>query len=121
MAKNSTSGASFQNNPQDSIPGFEFVQDFASWLKLDITTLAAVVTIFGMISGALGHLRGWGLNVYWFIIRSFTSSISIRGRDGRKLFHIDLMSLRHTLISKEPNNVMQTSGISPKAFLENQS
>jgi mitochondrial chaperone BCS1 len=63
-------------------PGFGFLQKFFStWLKLDITTLAAVLTIFGTLSGGLKDLHGVALKVYWWITKFFTASISIASSD----------------------------------------
>lgn len=76
------SGTSIQDLLEQSTPGFGFLQDFfAAWLKIDLTTLAAALTIFGTISGALGDLKGVALKVYWWFTRLFTASISIPSSD----------------------------------------
>jgi chaperone BCS1 len=54
---------------------------FKTWLKLDLTTLAAALTIFGTISSALVVLKGLGLKVYWWFTAFFTASISIGSSD----------------------------------------
>jgi chaperone BCS1 len=67
---------------EQSTPGFSFLQGFfATWLKLDLSTLAAALTIFGTISGALGDLQGLALKVYWWFTRLFTASISVASSD----------------------------------------
>jgi chaperone BCS1 len=75
-------GTSIQELLEQSTPGFGFLQDFfAAWLKIDLTTLAAALTIFGTISGALGDLKGVALKIYWWFTRLFTASISIPSSD----------------------------------------
>jgi chaperone BCS1 len=67
---------------QQSTPGYGFLQSFfKSWLKLDLTTLAAALTIFGTISSASVVLKGFGLKVYWWFTALFTASISIASSD----------------------------------------
>ena len=63
-------------------PQFGFLRSFfASWLKLDLTTLASLLTIFGTLSGALRILKGFALKLYWWFTKFFTASISIAGND----------------------------------------
>ena len=57
----SGTGTSLQKILQQSTPGFGFMQAFfKSWLKLDLTTLAAALTIFGTISSASVVLKEIG-------------------------------------------------------------
>src|SRR6266536_2221522 len=75
-------GTSIRELLEQSTPGFSFLQEFFStWLKLDLTTLATALTIFGTISGALGDLEGLALKVYWWFTRLFTASISVASSD----------------------------------------
>jgi chaperone BCS1 len=75
-------GQSISDILESSTPGFGFLQAFfATWLKLDITTLAAALTIFGTISGALKDLQGVAFKIYWWITKFFTASISISSSD----------------------------------------
>lgn len=74
-------GSSIQDVLENS-SGFGWFQDFfRTWLKLDITTLAAILTIFGMISGAIRDLQGVAVKIYWWITKFFTASISIASND----------------------------------------
>jgi chaperone BCS1 len=67
---------------QHSAPGFEFLQSFfATWLKLDITQLAAALTIFSTISSAGSTLQALSLKLYWYFTKFFTASISIASSD----------------------------------------
>lgn len=54
---------------------------FATWIKLDLTTLASLLTIFGTLSGALRIVQGLALKLYWWFTKFFTASISIAGSD----------------------------------------
>ncbi|KAH8760615.1 BCS1 N terminal-domain-containing protein [Hyaloscypha finlandica] len=75
-------GTSLQKILQQSTPGFNFMQAFfKTWLKLDLTTLAAALTIFGTISSALVVLKGLSMKVYWWFTALFTASISIASSD----------------------------------------
>jgi len=75
-------GTSIQKILRESTPGFSFMQAFfKTWLKLDLTTLAAALTIFGTISSALVVLKGLGMKVYWWFTALFTASISIASSD----------------------------------------
>jgi chaperone BCS1 len=65
-----------------STPSFGFLQSFfAAWLKLDLTTLASILTIFGTLTNAWRALQGVTLKIYWWFTRFFTASISIAGSD----------------------------------------
>jgi chaperone BCS1 len=75
-------GTSLQKILQHSTPGFGFFQSFfKTWLKLDLTTLAAALTIFGTISSASVVLKSFGMKVYWWFTALFTASISITSSD----------------------------------------
>lgn len=64
------------------VPGLGWLQDFISqWLKLDITTVAAALTILGTLSGVLQFLQSLAVRGYWYITRFFTASVSINARD----------------------------------------
>ena len=63
-------------------PYFRFLRSFfATWLRLDLTTLASLLTIFGTLSGALRIVQGLALKLYWWFTKFFTASISIAGSD----------------------------------------
>jgi chaperone BCS1 len=73
---------SLQKILKDSTPGFGFMQSFfKTWLKLDLTTLAAALTIFGTISSASVVLKGLGMKIYWWFTALFTASISVASSD----------------------------------------
>lgn len=81
------SGAGTTNGTQP-LPGslgdgtLGYIQELlASWFKLDITTLAVMLTIFGTVSGALKDLHVVALKVYWWFTKLFTASISIASND----------------------------------------
>ncbi|ORY70349.1 P-loop containing nucleoside triphosphate hydrolase protein [Pseudomassariella vexata] len=62
--------------------GFGFLQSFFSkWLKVDLTTLAVILTLFGAISSGTQQVRAIALSVYRWITRFFTASVSIQGSD----------------------------------------
>jgi chaperone BCS1 len=62
--------------------GLDFIQDLlGSWLKLDLTTLAAVLTIAGTISSTFRTLADFSVTVYWWFARFFTASISVPAND----------------------------------------
>lgn len=64
------------------VPGLGWIQHFISqWIKLDITAIAAAVTILGTLSGVLQFLRTAAVKTYWWITRFFTASVSINARD----------------------------------------
>lgn len=64
------------------VPGLGWIQEFIShWVKLDITAIAAAVTILGTLSGVLQFLRTAAIKTYWWITRFFTASVSINARD----------------------------------------
>lgn len=74
--------ASLRRLFQQTTPGFNVLQDFFSkWLNVDVTTLALALTVFGALSTASQHLRGVASQVYTWIVRLFTASVSIPGSD----------------------------------------
>ncbi|KAH8655242.1 P-loop containing nucleoside triphosphate hydrolase protein, partial [Xylariales sp. PMI_506] len=67
---------------EQTAPGFSSLQDFfAKWLNMDITTLAVALTMFGAISTGTSHIRHIALEVYRWVVRFFTASVSIPGHD----------------------------------------
>ncbi|KAI0125191.1 P-loop containing nucleoside triphosphate hydrolase protein [Xylariales sp. AK1849] len=58
-----------------------FKKFFSTWLKLDLATVAVFVTIVGAFSGGLQHLEGARSQFYNWVIRFFTTSVSISGSD----------------------------------------
>ncbi|KAF3766176.1 P-loop containing nucleoside triphosphate hydrolase protein [Cryphonectria parasitica EP155] len=65
-----------------NVAGFGWLQGFISqWIKLDITTIAAAVTILGTLSGVFQFLHSFAVKVYWYVTRFFTASVSINARD----------------------------------------
>ncbi|KAG9245419.1 BCS1 N terminal-domain-containing protein [Calycina marina] len=74
--------AAFQRLLDNSTPGFTFLRNFfAAWLKLDVTTIAAGLTIFGTITGAFRDLQGVGVKLYWYFTKFFTAAISVAAKD----------------------------------------
>ncbi|KAH6645488.1 P-loop containing nucleoside triphosphate hydrolase protein, partial [Truncatella angustata] len=67
---------------QQTTPGFSSLQKFFStWLNLDITTLAVALTVFGAISNGTQQLKYIALEMYSWVARFFTASVSIPGSD----------------------------------------
>ncbi|PSR77249.1 P-loop containing nucleoside triphosphate hydrolase protein [Coniella lustricola] len=65
-----------------TVPGLGWLRAFVSqWLKLDITTIAAAMTILGTLSGCLQLLHAFCSKIYWYFIRFLTASVSINGKD----------------------------------------
>lgn len=62
-----------------------------------------MVTIFGMIYGALTQVKGFGSTIYWFFIRIFTSSLSIKGNDLRKILRFALSPLKSNPLVESHN------------------
>jgi mitochondrial chaperone BCS1 len=74
--------ASLRRVFQASTPGFNVLQSFFStWLNLDITTLAVALTVFGAISTGTRQLKGIAYELYQWVVRFFTASVSIPGSD----------------------------------------
>ncbi|OHE92567.1 hypothetical protein CORC01_12146 [Colletotrichum orchidophilum] len=59
-------------------PGFKF---FTTWLKLDIATILVLITLGGELPRALTSIQKLGTQLYWWITRFFTASISIGSND----------------------------------------
>ncbi|OIW32756.1 P-loop containing nucleoside triphosphate hydrolase protein [Coniochaeta ligniaria NRRL 30616] len=77
-----TSNSSSMHTFLESTPGFGSVQTLLqSWLKLDLATLAAVLTITGTISTTFRTIGDIAIKLYWWITRFFTASISIPAND----------------------------------------
>lgn len=82
LLRDANTTAPFLQDFLGRIPGLGWLQSFVSqWLKLDITTIAAALTILGTISGVLGFLQTVAVKLYWYITRFFTASVSINARD----------------------------------------
>lgn len=82
LLRDANNTAPFLQDFLGKIPGLGWLQGFVSqWLKLDITTIAAALTILGTISGVLGFLQTVAIKLYWYITRFFTASVSINARD----------------------------------------
>lgn len=86
FARSSVLGASTNSSSMqdflDAAPGLGFIQTLLrTWLKLDLATLAAVLTITGTISSTFRTIADIALKVYWWITRFFTASISIPAND----------------------------------------
>lgn len=82
LLRDANTTAPFLQDFLGKIPGLGWLQSFVSqWLKLDITTIAAALTILGTISGVLGFLQTIAIKSYWYITRFFTASVSINARD----------------------------------------
>jgi hypothetical protein len=60
----------------------QFLQDFfRSWLKLNITQLASMLTILATATTGFGTIKGVSSKIYWWFVRHFTSSISVASND----------------------------------------
>ncbi|KAF9873851.1 mitochondrial chaperone bcs1 [Colletotrichum karsti] len=65
-----------------SAPGFGALQRFFSrWLRLDLTTIVLLISFGGDIPNALVGLQKLWTQIYWWITRFFTASISIASND----------------------------------------
>ncbi|GKT63078.1 mitochondrial chaperone BCS1 [Colletotrichum tofieldiae] len=63
-------------------PGFRTLSKFFStWLRLDLTTMILLISFSGDIPRALTGLQNLGTQIYWWITRFFTASISIGSND----------------------------------------
>ncbi|KAK1595602.1 P-loop containing nucleoside triphosphate hydrolase protein [Colletotrichum navitas] len=63
-------------------PGFGTLSKFFStWLRLDLTTIVLLISFGGDIPRALTGLQNLGTQIYWWITRFFTASISIGAND----------------------------------------
>ncbi|KAJ0160935.1 putative mitochondrial chaperone BCS1-B [Colletotrichum tanaceti] len=54
---------------------------FSTWLRLDLTTIVLLISFGGEIPRALTGLQNLGAQIYWWITRFFTASISIGSKD----------------------------------------
>ncbi|KAJ9149542.1 p-loop containing nucleoside triphosphate hydrolase protein [Coniochaeta hoffmannii] len=81
----SSLGATNSSSTQDFLdatPGLGWIHTvLQSWLKLDLATLAAVLTITGTITSTFHTLKNVAVKLYWWITRFFTASISIPAND----------------------------------------
>ncbi|KAI8267375.1 hypothetical protein K4K58_008029 [Colletotrichum sp. SAR11_239] len=65
-----------------SAPGFGALQKFFSrWLRVELTTIFLLVTFGAEIPNALTGLQKLWTQVYWWVTRFFTASISIASND----------------------------------------
>jgi len=48
---------------------------------MDVTTIAAGLTIFGTVTGAFRIVQGLALKMYWWFMKFFTAAISIASHD----------------------------------------
>lgn len=65
-----------------SAPGYGALSRFFStWLRLDLTTIILLISFGGEIPRALTGLQNLGAQIYWWITRFFTASISIGSKD----------------------------------------
>ncbi|KAK2036517.1 P-loop containing nucleoside triphosphate hydrolase protein [Colletotrichum somersetense] len=63
-------------------PGFGTLSKFFStWLRLDLATIVLLISFGGDIPRALTGLQNLGTQIYWWITRFFTASISIGAND----------------------------------------
>ncbi|KAK1974262.1 P-loop containing nucleoside triphosphate hydrolase protein [Colletotrichum cereale] len=63
-------------------PGFGTLSKFFStWLRLDLATIVLLISFGGDIPRALTGLQNLGTQIYWWITRFFTASISIGPND----------------------------------------
>ncbi|OHW90559.1 mitochondrial chaperone bcs1 protein [Colletotrichum incanum] len=65
-----------------TMPNFRTLSKFFStWLRLDLTTVIFLIFFSGDIPRALTGLQNLGTQIYWWITRFFTASVSIGGND----------------------------------------
>nr|XP_036583943.1 mitochondrial chaperone bcs1 [Colletotrichum truncatum]KAF6793202.1 mitochondrial chaperone bcs1 [Colletotrichum truncatum] len=65
-----------------SAPGFSALQKFFSrWFRLDLTTIVLLISFSGDIPNALNGIQKLWTQIYWWITRFFTASISIASND----------------------------------------
>ncbi|KAI0468774.1 P-loop containing nucleoside triphosphate hydrolase protein [Xylaria cf. heliscus] len=64
------------------VPGFKVMQRFfKTWLKIDLTSLAFALALFGTMSSGMSMIKDLGAYVWTYIARFFVSSISVSGHD----------------------------------------
>ncbi|KKA29710.1 hypothetical protein TD95_004173 [Thielaviopsis punctulata] len=67
---------------EHSTPGYATLHAFfARWLHIDITKLAMVLTICGLLSGVISDVKNAATRFYWWAARFLTASISIAAND----------------------------------------
>lgn len=77
-----TSNSSMQDVLSDDTPGLGYLRQLLrTWLNLDVTTVAAILTIIGVVTSAAQDLSRIALKVYWWITKFFTASVSIPSSD----------------------------------------
>lgn len=82
LAKSATVSIAAGRSISGASARFGFLKAFfTTWLKLDLTTLAAVLTIFNTLTGVWRILQSLGLQAYWYFTKLFTASISIASSD----------------------------------------
>ncbi|KAF6827090.1 mitochondrial chaperone BCS1-B 1 [Colletotrichum musicola] len=65
-----------------SAPGFASLQRFFSrWLRVDLATIVLLISFGGDIPRAISGLQKLWTQIYWWITRFFTASISIASND----------------------------------------
>ena len=98
-------------------PHFAFLQSFfATWLKLDLTTLASLLTIFGTLSGALRLVQSFALKLYWWFTKFFTASISIAGNDRLNREIVNWLGVKVLVSSGERILTARTEMVQNEAF-----
>jgi len=67
---------------EEQVPGFGVLQKFfKQWLKIDLTTVAVFLTIFGTVKTGAGAVRNISEQLWRYVTRFFLSSISVSGQD----------------------------------------
>jgi chaperone BCS1 len=83
-------------------PGFrDLHRFFKRWLKIDITTLAYVLTLFGAITSGISIIRDIGARLWTYTARFFVSTISISGQDTLNEVVLNWV-IRHVLPRRQP-------------------
>ncbi|KAH6720148.1 BCS1 N terminal-domain-containing protein [Leptodontidium sp. MPI-SDFR-AT-0119] len=76
-------GTSLHKDVKSFSPNLAFFKAFfATWLKLDITTLAASLTIFSALSDTARMVQRFGQKIYMSFLQYCTASISIPSSDN---------------------------------------
>lgn len=98
-------GRSSQDVVGQVTPGFKLFQSFFnSWLKLDLTTLAAALTILSTINGTIKGFQSVAMKIYWWITQFFTASISINSSD--RLNREVLNWLGHLILTRQNTRIL---------------
>jgi hypothetical protein len=67
---------------EEQAPGFRMLRNFfKQWLKIDLTTLTVLLTIFGTLKTGAGTIRNIGEQLWGYISRFFLSAITVGGQD----------------------------------------